>query len=499
MNIPGFLQHYGLRTNPFSDEDAQTDPVFRDSCIETTKHPAWDKLYGDPALPTTAVVFGEKGSGKTALRLQMIRELSLYNADHQGNGVFVIDYSDMNPFLDQFRNNQTRRRKIGKVLGRLSMDDHLDAILSMGMTQLIDRILVPTACSYPAAVDTASLDLTKLSQDKIHDFLTLTAVYDQGRDNADSLRFDLLARQTKFRTWKKFLRSWRDLTIGALGSIFVLTLFSIEHWFAHYEWLAILLLLCWLPFTIKWIRLFWRVWKIHRALKTIPFDLRKACATLSRFVPNDLAPGDFPKRGSSDNRYELLARFLKILNAFGFHGMIVLIDRVDEPFLINGSPELMKAVVWPLLDNKLLKYEGLGLKFLLPGELYHFMEKESKSFHDRARLDKQNVIPSLSWSGEALFDLASARLNACRTEKTKCTVMDLLDPGIERNHVLNSFEKLRVPRHLFKFLYRLLVEHDKSFSAETPNWKISPACFESVLTLYLKERDSAERNGSGLY
>lgn len=499
MNVLGFLQHYGLRTNPFSDEDAQTDPVFRDSCIETTKHPAWDKLYGDPALPTTAVVFGEKGSGKTALRLQMIRELSLYNIDHQDKGVFVIDYSDMNPFLDHFRNNQPRRRKIGKVLGRLTMDDHLDAILSMGITQLIDRILIPTDCSYPAAADTASLDLTKLSQDKVHDFLTLAAVYDQGRESADFLRFDLLARQTKFRTWKKFLRSWRDLVIGTLGSIIILTLFTVQHWFAHYEWLVILLALFWLPFAVKSLGLLGRVWKIHRALKTIPFDLRKACATLSRFIPGDITAGDFPKRGSSDNRYELLARFLNILNAFGFRGMIVLIDRVDEPFLINGSPELMKAVVWPLLDNKLLKYEGLGLKFLLPGELYHFMEKESKSFHDRARLDKQNVIPSLSWSGEALFDLVTARLSACQTGSEKYTIMDLLDSKIDKNHVLNSFEKLRVPRHLFKFLYRLLAEHDKSFTVENPNWKISPACFESVLTLYLKERDSAERNGSGLY
>ncbi len=500
MKILDFLQHYGLGTNPFSDEDAQTDPVFKDSCIKTTKHPAWDKLYGEPSLPKTAIVFGEKGSGKTALRLQMIRELSLYNADHAGKNVFVIDYSDMNPFLDQFRNRQTRRRKIGKVLNRLTMDDHLDSILSLGVTQLIDRILAPTECSYPAAVDTAPVDLTKLTSEKVRDLLTLTAVYDRGRESVDSYRFGKLLKLTKFQTVKKFMLSWRDLSIGIVGTVAVLSVFLAKHWFAHYQWLAALLILFWLPFGIKSLLRFGRVWKIHRAMRAVPFDMKKGFTTLSRFAPGQLQTSDFPKRGSSDNRYELLTRFLNILNSIGFEGIVVLIDRVDEPFLINGAPELMKAVVWPLLDNKLLKFDRLGLKFLLPGELYHFMDKETKSFHDRARLDKQDVIPSLSWSGEALFDLTTARLNACLPDSAKqISIMNFLDAAIDRHRVLDAFGKLRVPRHLFKFLYRLFVNHVSNTTEDAPNWKISSGCFESTLTLYLKDRDSAERNGSSLY
>ncbi len=38
--------------------------------------------------------------------------------------------------------------------------------------------------------------------------------------------------------------------------------------------------------------------------------------------------------------------------------MIVIVDRVDEPDLINGLAERMKLLVWPLLDNKLLKHEN---------------------------------------------------------------------------------------------------------------------------------------------
>ena len=68
MRTQQFLEHHGVASNPFAEEDAQTDPVFKEHCIDSTYHPTWDKIYGDPAEPATSLVFGEKGSGKTALR-----------------------------------------------------------------------------------------------------------------------------------------------------------------------------------------------------------------------------------------------------------------------------------------------------------------------------------------------------------------------------------------------------------------------------------------------
>ncbi len=79
MKTQQFLEHHGIRSNPFAEEDAQTDPVFKEYCISSTHHPTWDKIYGDPAEPATSIVFGEKGAGKTALRLQIVRHLEDYN------------------------------------------------------------------------------------------------------------------------------------------------------------------------------------------------------------------------------------------------------------------------------------------------------------------------------------------------------------------------------------------------------------------------------------
>ena len=67
--------------------------------------------------------------------------------------------------------------------------------------------------------------------------------------------------------------------------------------------------------------------------------------------------------------------------------LVVLIDRVDEPQMIEGDPRKMRALVWPLLDHKFLRHPGLGVKLLLPIELAYYLEKEDKDFYDRARPD----------------------------------------------------------------------------------------------------------------
>ena len=82
MKVQEFLSHHGIAKNPFAEEDAQTDPVFKSHCIENTYHPAWDKIFGDPSEPATSIVFGEKGAGKTAMRLQINRHVDAYNKNH---------------------------------------------------------------------------------------------------------------------------------------------------------------------------------------------------------------------------------------------------------------------------------------------------------------------------------------------------------------------------------------------------------------------------------
>jgi hypothetical protein len=147
----------------------------------------------------------------------------------------------------------------------------------------------------------------------------------------------------------------------------------------------------------------------------------------------------------------------------------------------------MKALIWPLLDNKFLKHQGIGVKLMLPSELKYFVEREDRDFAQRARLDKQNLVPSLAWTGEALFDVANARLKACASNGKNPKVNDFFVEGISREHLIDSFRSLRVPRHLHKFLYHLLVAHCNSHTDEKPAWQVSKEMFESELAMYRRD------------
>ncbi|MFM7809316.1 MAG: hypothetical protein ACKPEA_15510, partial [Planctomycetota bacterium] len=93
MNAEEFLERHGLAVNPFAAEDAVQDAVLG-RATEAWRHPDFAKILGDPAHPSPTVVFGERGSGKTALRLQMERALETWNREHKGDRVLVVDHDD---------------------------------------------------------------------------------------------------------------------------------------------------------------------------------------------------------------------------------------------------------------------------------------------------------------------------------------------------------------------------------------------------------------------
>jgi hypothetical protein len=194
----------------------------------------------------------------------------------------------------------------------------------------------------------------------------------------------------------------------------------------------------------------------------------------------------------------LLVKFQNVLKRLGFSGVQVLVDRVDEPHLINGSPERMKEFLWPLFDNKFLKHPGLGFKLLLPAEVRHYLNREDRGFYERSRLDKQNMVPSLEWTGESLYDIAEDRLRASAKDRKKVSLLDLFDENVSRDELTRQFARLRVPRHLFKFLYRLIVEHCGRYPADSPKWTIGRETLDSTFQLFLRDLDAFDRGmGTG--
>ena len=493
MKIQQFLDHHGIAGNPFADEDAQTDLVFKGACIRNTFHPTWDKIYGDPKEPATAVVFGEKGSGKTAIRLQLARHLTDYNADHPEHQVFVVQYDDFNPFLDRFRECFSgRRRRVERALEQWRLWDHMDAILSLAVTQLADRILEVKQARHPAARDEAP-SVASLDAAQVRDVMLLAACYDQSTAESPLKRWRRLKRKLRFSTW----RSKWDLAVGVLATAAVIAFVVWQVWQGDWSWFS-----HWLPYLLiaaGWAPRGWRLlkwWhkarKIARNTRVLNRNTKLLCRMLLNFPGGQIVGQPLPAGQRTDDRYELLTKLQGVLHSMHFDGILVLADRVDEPYLITGSTELMRALVWPMLDNKFLKHPGLGLKLLLPIELERLLDRESRDFHQRARLDKQNLIRSLSWTGQSLYDMANSRLAACAAEGSSPKVTDLF-ADVDPRRLIEAFAALRVPRHLFKFMYHLFTTHCNAHTEEQPVWKISSGTFESVLAIYLRDQDAFDR------
>jgi hypothetical protein len=485
MKLEQFLRHHGIMGNPFSEEDAQTDTVFKRVCLATIHHPVWNKFFGSPADPSTALVFGEKGSGKTALRLQANAEFETYNEAHRGERVFVISYDDFNPYLDSCR-LALRAATMDEVLAKWRLQDHMDAILSLGVTHLIDSLTAE------------KVDLSVLSVDQRRDLLLLAALYDASTGEPLAGRWSRLRRRSGFRP----LWSRRDLQIGFGTSLLVAALIAMFpglRGLSVLPWFLVPLLAGWLYWGWRLFRAEWFARDIRKGLRVLSRDPSALRWELLWFKPTELGGQPLPlaSRAGAEERYELLRKFQVVLRSLGYTGIVVLIDRVDEPQQVEGDPRKMRDLIWPLLDHKFLRHPGIGVKLLLPIELAYYLEKENKEFYDRARPDKLNMIKPLRWTGPSLYDLAGDRLRACRidpeTNGEAPRLRRIIDEAISDDYLKDALGNLRTPRHLFKFLHRLIEEHCHRHTEDAPRWTVDYDTFRTTYAAYMRDLEAFDR------
>ena len=57
------------------------------------------------------------------------------------------------------------------------------------------------------------------------------------------------------------------------------------------------------------------------------------------FTSQELSSQPLPTKDSTDDRYEMLLKLQGLLKTLGYRGILVLVDRVDEPHLIAKMPD----------------------------------------------------------------------------------------------------------------------------------------------------------------
>lgn len=427
-----FLESHGLVRNPFIEEEAQNDKVFEELLNEadyTFNHQAWDKFFGDPPGRGTSMIFGVKGSGKSALRLALERNIEHYNSQHQDQGrILMLRYDDFNGFLEAFKRKleQDRRRQVAVTLKDFGLAQHLDAILVCGMEALIKEF------------KSADIPLERLERYQRHDLMMLMAFYVSGPpDRYNRITATLAQRLLTRGVFERAFNLIKGLIVGLLTlGIVPLAKGSFYRGVARAAEREILV-------RDRNTR------DVERALRSIPRGYLK---------DQDVKRGGW--RDNDDVRRLFATKFIDIVLKLGYQQIVVVMDKVDEPSLINGDRERMEDFVWPLWNNRILQlHPNLSFKMLLPRQLYEAVRKASSEKANEARFDKQKIIYPFRWGDKQLFDMMSARLRICRKDPSRPYSLDnLFDSVIPQREILSSLDRLRQPRFVLNYLYRLIAE-----------------------------------------
>lgn len=496
MNVDTFFRHYHVQQNPFSAEEARLDPVFDRLIDDRLTHPDFDKILGKIDQPSTAVVFGEKGSGKTAIRLLIEDQVAKHNARHADRRILTVTYDDLNPVLDNLM--QRKRQDVKGVLDKFRLEDHQDSILSLAITKIMNALVGPSPDPDDAAdlPEDAQQRLRKLPRPQRTDLAVLAALYDQPHAGDVRGRFDRLTSRLRLG-WDLLQKLLIFLAIALpLSALcFYAAMLFVDDldepwWLRPGMWMLVgASLLVWAYLAYRWISLTWTARKVHRETPSIRRTTAELRSMFGKLGPTEVARQPLPlpsksKDEQSDARYQLTRKFSELLPPLGYRGMIVLVDRVDEPTIVSGDPEKMRPIIWPMFDNKFLQQNRIGMKLLLPVELRYMLRKEGPQFFQEARLDKQNMIDKLEWSGTTLYDLCSSRLRSVRPpDADEIQLTDLFEGGeggVDRGLLIDALDQMHQPRDAFKFLYRTVQEHCKRVPEDAADFKIQRSILETV-------------------
>lgn len=496
MTLSEFFDHWGIAENPFQGEEARHDSVFArmgDGGAGGFKaeHSDFSKILGDLSRPSTAIVFGEKGSGKTAIRLQISQHVAAFNAAHPQARVLLVPYDDLNAVLDRFH-ARMGGKDAGASMAQVRLGDHMDAILLFVVPRLTDALLGKAAedqaLDLPA--DTRKL-LRKMDASGKRDLLVLQGLYDRAEQadlrTAQSRRALLLGPVlSTAATDALAYAGWVPLAgvVAALGVA--------GQWDLNIGWWIALggASLLWGIGLVK--RFAWDALSLGRLARGLRRHIRVStrsersyARSLRALDPVARDASSLPVGESDEPRYAMFERLRRVLTTLGFRSMLIVLDRVDEPTLINGDARLMQPLVWPLFNNKFLQQSGVGVKMLLPIELRHMLFKESAAFFQEARLDKQNLVERLSWTGAMLYDLCNARLQACLRPRGEGSppapsLLSLFAEDVTRQDVVDALDQMHQPRDAFKFIYHCLSEHCSNVSVEQGQWRVPKLVLDSV-------------------
>jgi hypothetical protein len=477
MNLPEFLARHGLSANPFAAEEAAQDPILAQSG-GACRHPDFDKIFGDPTHPAPAVVFGERGSGKTALRLQMEAQYRDHNRDQPRRRVLVLEHDNFDAMIGRIARHEKLKDQ-SAALESVTLSDHLDVMLHGVVPHLVDQLL---GSSEHRRLEVSNFRkmLRKAPALVRREMLLLQIAYDHA-PSAPSRTRRLRSILGLGGSSGSATAAAGAIVLGVFASLF-LGMSLLQEPKRTLLGVGMVLGAAAVSMGWSWLRCRSRIAIIarglHRGVRCVSRSTASFRASLHH-IEIAIGKAAMPTDHGEDSRFAMIDRLLAVLRQAEYSSVAILVDRVDEPTAVGGDADCMRSLVGPLLSSRFLQHRGLAVKLLLPADLGERFGREDGSFFRAARLDKQNAVERLHWTGAMLARVCDARIRAASSRPASAVpVESLFDAAVGRKKIEEALASCGNPREACRMIYAMLQEH--MAHADAGSKTIPAATFELV-------------------
>ena len=153
----------------------------------------------------------------------------------------------------------------------------------------------------------------------------------------------------------------------------------------------------------------------------------------------------------------VLIKLVELVRVFGFSGLSLLLDKIDETEATSQSVESSAKLVYPILKHiQLLEVEGCSWVFFLWNKIRpQFNNKLS------VRLDKISHT-TIDWDKSQLKEMINSRLSFFSSDAIK--LKDMFEPEADVESLFADMLELSTgsPRELIKLFDTIIREHDET-------------------------------------
>ena len=380
----------GLRGNPFEHYTAETEPDIASYAVR----PPYLQAISDRVLGLTSfILFGDRGSGKSATRITVYGEIwKRIAASPAERNPFVVNLTDYSAL-------QTALRK-----DRLTEQDLVRTVAFFVVEQTLVWLASLEEEERKVFVETLDKDERTLAFAIIQGFYLSVGEMDRAITTGEALKLLNSAWTTKSALWVG--RRWEALSKILAGAVATLSRKTFDE----------------------------------------SLDISAPAEQILRSLV-----GDSPNISRA-----ILSKLAEFVYIFGFSGVVILVDKVDETPATANSAESTTKLVFPLLSHiQLLEVSGFSWVLFLWSKVRDHFNGDKYN----VRLDKL-AHANITWTAESLRDMLEARISFFSGSKMKFA--DIFEEDVDVAASLRSIVSIATnsPRELIKLMDTIFREHD---------------------------------------